>query len=130
MQFPVNDKFVLNQDEAWYTLLIETQVPIDTVLLQVTSQQSYSIAIVFINVQCNAPVDIQDVERSTAIVSYSPPDPDVSHYIYIMLCMYSVAVEWLCMALVKYFTVFFYFVFSTAVIYQPRIVVKTPLDQN
>ena len=80
MQFPVNDKFVLNQDEAWYTLLIETQIPIDTVLLQVTSQQSYSIAIVFVNVQCNAPVDIQDVERSTAIVSYSPPDPDVSHY--------------------------------------------------
>ena len=35
MQFPINDKFVLNQDEAWYTLLIETHVPIDTVLLQV-----------------------------------------------------------------------------------------------
>ena len=34
-QFPINDKFVLNQDEAWYTLSIELQVPIDTVMLQV-----------------------------------------------------------------------------------------------
>lgn len=33
--FQVNDKFVLSQDEAWYTLSIEVQVPIDTVLLQV-----------------------------------------------------------------------------------------------
>lgn len=36
-QFPVNDKFVLNQDEAWYTLSIELQVPIDVILLQVES---------------------------------------------------------------------------------------------
>ena len=33
--FPINDKFVLNQDEAWYTLSIELQVPIDTIMLQV-----------------------------------------------------------------------------------------------
>ena len=25
-QFPINDQFSLNQDEAWYTLAIETQV--------------------------------------------------------------------------------------------------------
>ena len=37
-QFPVNDKFVLNQDEAWYTLSIELQVPIDTVMLQVSGE--------------------------------------------------------------------------------------------
>ena len=37
-QFPVNDKFVLNQDEAWYTLSIELQVPIDTVMLQVNGE--------------------------------------------------------------------------------------------
>ena len=37
-QFPVNDKFVLNQDEAWYTLSIELQVPIDTVMLQVNGK--------------------------------------------------------------------------------------------
>ena len=34
-QFPVNNKFVLNQDEAWYTLSIELQVPIDFIMLQV-----------------------------------------------------------------------------------------------
>ena len=34
-QFPINDKFVLNQDEAWYTLSVELQVPIDTIMLQV-----------------------------------------------------------------------------------------------
>ncbi len=33
--FDVNDKFVLNQDEAWYTLSIEIQVPLETVVLQV-----------------------------------------------------------------------------------------------
>ena len=37
-QFPVNDKFVLNQDEAWYTLSIELQVAIDTVMLQVNGE--------------------------------------------------------------------------------------------
>lgn len=31
----VNDRFLLNQDEAWYTLSIEIQVPIDHVMLQV-----------------------------------------------------------------------------------------------
>ncbi|XP_065884196.1 Bardet-Biedl syndrome 7 protein homolog [Dysidea avara] len=63
-EFPINDKFVLNQDEAWYTLSIETQVPIDTVLLQ-----------------SNTPIDLQEVESSTAIVSYSPPDPDQGCYL-------------------------------------------------
>ena len=33
--FEVHDKFLLNQDEAWYTLSIEIQVPIDHVMLQV-----------------------------------------------------------------------------------------------
>ena len=33
--FQVNDKFSLNQDEAWYTLSIELQSPIDMVVLQV-----------------------------------------------------------------------------------------------
>jgi len=33
--FEVNDRFLLNQDEAWYTLSIEIQVPLDVVLLQV-----------------------------------------------------------------------------------------------
>lgn len=33
--FQVNDRFLLNQDEAWYTLSIEIQVPLDMVMLQV-----------------------------------------------------------------------------------------------
>lgn len=36
-QFAIHDTFALNQDEAWYTLSIEIQVPIDTVMLQVRS---------------------------------------------------------------------------------------------
>lgn len=35
--FEVHDSFLLNQDEAWYTLSIEIQVPIDHVMLQVCS---------------------------------------------------------------------------------------------
>jgi len=33
--FSVNDKFILNQDDASYTLSLEVQSPIDYVLLQV-----------------------------------------------------------------------------------------------
>ncbi len=39
-QFQINDKFTLNQDEAWYTLAIEIQAPIETVMLQV-SEETY-----------------------------------------------------------------------------------------
>ena len=59
-QFPINDRFVLNQDEAWYTLSIELQVPIDTIMLQ-----------------SNVPLDVQDVDKSSAVVSYTPPDTEV-----------------------------------------------------
>ena len=58
--FPINDQFVLNQDEAWYTLSIELQVPIDTIMLQ-----------------SNVPLDVQDVDKSSAVVSYTPPDTEV-----------------------------------------------------
>lgn len=34
--FDINDKFVLNQEDASYTLSLELQLPIDNVLLQVT----------------------------------------------------------------------------------------------
>uniref|UniRef100_A0A1X7SYL7 BBS7 GAE domain-containing protein n=1 Tax=Amphimedon queenslandica TaxID=400682 RepID=A0A1X7SYL7_AMPQE len=61
---PVNDQFTLNKDEAWYTLSIETQVPLDMLLLQ-----------------CNVPVDIQEIEKSTAVISYSPPDPKNGSYL-------------------------------------------------
>ena len=35
--FNVNDKFVLNKEDASYTLSLEVQMPIDNVLLQVCS---------------------------------------------------------------------------------------------
>lgn len=39
-QFAINDKFALNRDDASYTLSIEVQMPIDNVLLQVSSSLS------------------------------------------------------------------------------------------
>ena len=33
--FPINDKFVLNREDASYTLSLELQTPIDNILLQV-----------------------------------------------------------------------------------------------
>ena len=68
---------MLNQDEAWYTLSIETQVPIDTVLLQVNAIITVILLLCWSLLQSNTPIDLQEVESSTAIVSYSPPDPDV-----------------------------------------------------
>lgn len=35
--FHINDKFVLNREDASYTLSLELQMPIDNVLLQVSS---------------------------------------------------------------------------------------------
>ena len=37
-RFAVNDKFTLNRDDASYTLSIEVQLPIDNILLQVSSK--------------------------------------------------------------------------------------------
>jgi hypothetical protein len=44
--FHINDKFVLNREDASYTLSLELQMPIDNVLLQVT--QSYPVIIIFL----------------------------------------------------------------------------------
>ncbi|XP_064405547.1 Bardet-Biedl syndrome 7 protein homolog [Halichondria panicea] len=63
-QFPINDKFTLNQDEAWYTLAIEIQAPIETVMLQ-----------------SDVPLDLQEVDTSSAVVSYTPPDTDNDNYL-------------------------------------------------
>ena len=110
-QFPVNDKFVLNQDEAWYTLSIELQIPIDTVMLQVNGkcvcvgwgegkgdcrekgeERGQSVACIICTLyhmsppllsslslflQSNVPLDLQEVDKSSAVVSYTPPDPEV-----------------------------------------------------
>jgi Bardet-Biedl syndrome 7 protein len=58
-QFQINDKFALNQDEAWYTLSIELQSPIDMVVLH-----------------SDVPIDLQEVDKSSAVVSHSPPDSE------------------------------------------------------
>ena len=52
-------RFTLNQDDGSYTLSIETECPLDTVVLQ-----------------CDVPVDLQEVDKSMAAVSYTP-DPEV-----------------------------------------------------
>ncbi|KAK2188574.1 hypothetical protein NP493_128g04020 [Ridgeia piscesae] len=62
--FNINDKFVLNRDDASYTLSIEVQAPIDNVLLQ-----------------CDVPVDLLDVEKNSAVVSYSSFNPEEGNYL-------------------------------------------------
>lgn len=59
-QFNINTRFTLNQDEGSYSLTIETECPLDTVVLQ-----------------CDVPVDLQEVDKSLAAISYTPPDPEV-----------------------------------------------------
>lgn len=49
------------------SLSLSQQMPIDTLLFQ-----------------CDVPVDLQEVERSTAVMSYSPPNPKVR----LMVVMY------------------------------------------
>lgn len=53
---------VLNKEDASYLLTLEVQTAIDNVL-----------------VQSNVPVDLLDVERNSAVVSYSSCDPEVSY---------------------------------------------------
>lgn len=61
----INDFFIikklsLTKDDASYALTIEIPAPIEFVLLQ-----------------CNAPVELIDVEKSSAVVSFSQCDPEV-----------------------------------------------------
>jgi len=57
--FDINDRFQLNRDDASYTLSIEVQMSIDNVLLQ-----------------SDVPIDLLDVEKNSAVVSYSQCDPE------------------------------------------------------
>ncbi|XP_077156527.1 BBSome complex member BBS7 [Paroedura picta] len=50
--FSINDKFTLNRDDASYSLVLEVQTAIDTVLLQ-----------------CDVPIDLKDVDKNSAVVS-------------------------------------------------------------
>ncbi len=56
----INDRFTLSQADASYNLSLEAQTSIDNVLLQ-----------------SDVPVDLLDVEKNSAVVSYSVCDPDV-----------------------------------------------------
>ena len=55
-------QMILNKEEASYILSLEVETPIEIVLLQ-----------------SDIPVDILDVEKNSAVVSFSHCDPDVSH---------------------------------------------------
>ena len=56
----INDRFTLSQADASYNLSLEVQTAIDHVLLQ-----------------SDVPVDLLDVEKNSAVVSYSACDPEV-----------------------------------------------------
>lgn len=51
---------VLNSDDASYTLSLEAPTAIDNILLQ-----------------CNVAIDLLDVEKNSAVVSYSDCNPEV-----------------------------------------------------
>ncbi|XP_035704623.1 Bardet-Biedl syndrome 7 protein homolog [Folsomia candida] len=62
--FKVNDKMVLNREDASYLLTIEVESPIDTILIQ-----------------SDVPIDLLDVERNSAVVSYSECEPDSGNFL-------------------------------------------------
>ncbi|XP_052795027.1 Bardet-Biedl syndrome 7 protein homolog isoform X2 [Mya arenaria] len=62
--FNINDKFVLNREDASYTLSLELQMPIDNVLLQ-----------------SDVPIDLLDVEKNSAVVSYSACSPEEGNFL-------------------------------------------------
>ncbi|XP_028401349.1 Bardet-Biedl syndrome 7 protein homolog isoform X1 [Dendronephthya gigantea] len=63
-RFSVNDKFTLNRDDASYTLSIEVQLPIDNILLQ-----------------SDVPIDLLDVDKNSAVVSYSACDIESGNFL-------------------------------------------------
>ncbi|XP_071527283.1 BBSome complex member BBS7-like isoform X2 [Panulirus ornatus] len=62
--FSVNDKITLNRSDASYLLSLEVQTAIDNVLLQ-----------------SDVPIDLLDVEKNSAVVSYSTCDPDSGNFL-------------------------------------------------
>ncbi|ODM95967.1 Bardet-Biedl syndrome 7 protein [Orchesella cincta] len=62
--FAMNEKFVLNREDASYLLTLEVESPIDTILIQ-----------------SDVPVDLLDVEKNAAVVSFSQCDPDSGNYL-------------------------------------------------
>lgn len=64
---------VLTRDDASYLMTIEVEAPIDTILIQ-----------------SDVPIDLLDVERNSAVVSYSECDPDVRKH---PVCLMEVWIE-------------------------------------
>ncbi|XP_069781264.1 Bardet-Biedl syndrome 7 protein isoform X2 [Narcine bancroftii] len=62
--FNVNDKFTLNCDDASYSLTLEVQTAIDNVLLQ-----------------SDVPIDLLDVDKNSAVVSFSGCDPENGNFL-------------------------------------------------
>ncbi|XP_048189524.1 Bardet-Biedl syndrome 7 protein isoform X2 [Perognathus longimembris pacificus] len=59
--FSINDKFTLNKDDASYSLVLEVQTAIDNVLIQ-----------------SDVPIDLLDVDKNSAVVSFSSCDSEPS----------------------------------------------------
>ncbi|XP_005555895.1 BBSome complex member BBS7 isoform X2 [Macaca fascicularis] len=57
--FGINDKFTLNKDDASYSLILEVQTAIDNVLIQ-----------------SDVPIDLLDVDKNSAVVSFSSCDSE------------------------------------------------------
>ncbi|XP_062902593.1 Bardet-Biedl syndrome 7 protein isoform X2 [Mobula hypostoma] len=62
--FNVNDKFILNCDDASYSLTLEVQTAIDNVLLQ-----------------SDVPIDLLDVDKNSAVVSFSGCDAENGNFL-------------------------------------------------
>lgn len=77
--FSINDRFVLDRETSCYLLAIELVIPIEYVVLQVcelclTNLNNKK------NIQSDADVELMDIARSTAVVSFTkPPQDGVSH---------------------------------------------------
>ncbi|VDP43436.1 unnamed protein product [Soboliphyme baturini] len=60
--FPIHDRFLLNKSDATHQLIIELPVPIECIVLQ-----------------SEVAIDLLDVKENSAIVSFSPCDPQYSN---------------------------------------------------
>lgn len=74
-QFHVNDRFEINRDDATYHLALESEIPIESVLLQ-----------------CDVVLDILDVEKNSAVMSFSDCDPKVMQYDSWLECFVSIEI--------------------------------------
>ncbi|XP_067943832.1 Bardet-Biedl syndrome 7 protein homolog isoform X2 [Watersipora subatra] len=62
--FHINNKFVLNRDDASYSLSLEVQMSIDHVLIQ-----------------SDVPVDLLDIDKNSAVISFSSCEPEQGNFL-------------------------------------------------